>query len=269
MMRHVLMLSILSCPLVYAQFIGYPTPGLPKNPNGTPNLNAPAPKTADGKPDLTGVWDLVVTQCRVNVDADCDDRPAVSEFANIAAKVSGGLPMQPWAAALTKERAAQLEQNRILPPFTLCRPSDLVRLLTFPPPRKFIQTAGVLVMLSERDVTFRQVFLDGRPLPKDPQPSYHGYSVARWEGDTLVVQTNGLRDDVWLDGQGHPLTADARVTERYRRPTFGKLELDLTIDDPKAYTRPWSVKLTYQTLVDDDLLEYFCQENEKDIVHLK
>ena len=123
-------------------------------------------------------------------------------------------------------------------------------------------------MLSERDVTFRQIFTDGRELPKDPQPSFHGYSSGRWDGDTLVVQTNGFRDGMWLDRSGSPLTDAAKMTERFRRVNYGKLEIEITIDDPKAYTAPWTVKFNQFIVLNTELLEYFCQENEKDQPHL-
>jgi hypothetical protein len=125
-----------------------------------------------------------------------------------------------------------------------------------------------LVMLSERDVTFRQIFTDGRELPKDPQPSFHGYSSGRWDGDTLVVQTNGFRDGMWLDRSGSPLTDAAKMTERFRRVNYGKLEIEITIDDPKAYTALWAVKFNQFIVLNTELLEYFCQENEKDQPHL-
>ena len=123
-------------------------------------------------------------------------------------------------------------------------------------------------MLSERDVTFRQIFTDGRELPKDPQPSFHGYSSGRWDGDTLVVQTNGFRDGMWLDRSGSPLTDAAKMTERFRRVSYGNLEIEITIDDPKAYTKPWTVKFNQFIVLNRELLEYFCQENEKDLPHL-
>jgi hypothetical protein len=241
-----------------AQFFGYPTPGVPRNPDGSPNLSARAPRTADGKPDLSGVWDNMPPPC-----PDCSDKPGIPEFVNIGRQLSSGLPYQPWAAELVKERSAYPNDD----PITRCQPSDIVRFLTFPPPRKFLQMPNVLVMLSERDVTYRQIFLDGRPLPKDPQPSYHGYSVGHWDGDTLVVETNGLRDGLWMDKHGDPLTEEARITERYTRVSYGSLEIELTVNDPKAYTAPWTIKIVQKLSVNDELMEYFCMENEKDSSH--
>jgi len=134
--------------------------------------------------------------------------------------------------------------------------------------KKVIQTPGLLVIINERDVMYRQIFTDGRPLPLDPHPSWNGYSTGRWEGDTLVVQSNGFRDDGWLDRGGSPLTAAAKITERFRRVNFGRMEIEVTVDDPKAYTAPWTVKLTQVIALNTDLLDYVCLENEKDLAHV-
>ena len=150
---------------------------------------------------------------------------------------------------------------------TLCKPAGALRLLTFPPPRKVLQLAGLVVILSERDVTYRQIFTDGRPLPKDPEPSFNGYSTGRWVKDTLVVETNGLRDG-WLDRRGSPMTDEARITEKFRRVNYGRLEVEVTVDDQKAYTKPFTVTLNQKILLDTDLLEYHCNDNEKDRAHL-
>jgi hypothetical protein len=141
-------------------------------------------------------------------------------------------------------------------------------MLAHPLPKKILQLPNLLVILHERNMEFRQVFLDGRALPDDPQPSWYGYSVGRWEGDTLVVDTNGLRDGLWADFNGSPLTDAARMTERYRRPSYGVLDLQVTIDDPKAYARPFTVSVAQRLALDTDLLEYACLENEKDVPHL-
>jgi hypothetical protein len=140
-------------------------------------------------------------------------------------------------------------------------------LLTFPPPRKIIQIPGLVIILSERDVTFQQIFTDGRPLPKDPSPSWNGFSIGKWDRDTLVVETIGLRDGTWLDRNGSPLTEAARITERFHRRDYGHLEIELHVDDPKAYTKPWTVNLNQQILADTELLDYYCLDNEKDAAH--
>jgi hypothetical protein len=244
----------------HAQWLTYPTVGVPRLPNGKPNLAAPAPRAADGKPDLSGIWQLEAP-CPSD---GCRDYPAGAEFLNFGAKLSGGLPYQPWAADLVKQRTADLGRDD---PVAFCRPAGALRLLTFPPPRKIVQLPRLLVILSERDVTFRQVFTDGRPLPKDPEPSFNGYSSGKWEKDTLVVETNGFRDGIWLDRNGSPLTDAAKVTERFRRVNYGRLEIDVTVDDPKAYTRPWRTTLNQMLMLDTELLDYYCLDNEKDATH--
>jgi hypothetical protein len=247
---------------VEAQWLNYPTPGVPRLADGSPNLAAPAPRTADGNVDLSGVWQLEPTPCGAG---GCTDYPGAPEFADLGRKLAGGLPYQPWAADLVKKRSADLGRDD---PVALCRPGGALRILTFPPYRKFLQLPGLFVVLSERDVTFRQIFTDGRPLPADPTPTWNGYSTGRWEGEALVVQTVGLRDGTWLDRAGSPITDAARMTERFRRVSFGRLEIDVTIDDPKAYTRPWTVTLVQRIVLDTDLLDYHCNDNEKDTAHM-
>jgi hypothetical protein len=141
-------------------------------------------------------------------------------------------------------------------------------MLTYPPPRKILQLPGEIVILSERDVTYRQIFTDGRALPIDPAPTFNGFSVGKWEGDTLVVQTNGLRDGTWLDRRGSPITEQAKMTERFRRVNYGLLEIELTIDDPGAYSKPWTVKLNQDIVLDTELLDYHCTDNEQDAKHV-
>jgi hypothetical protein len=266
-MRHIspmtVALFILLAPAAArAQWLHYPTPGVPRQADGTPNLTAPAPRTADGKPDLGGVWQLQAPPCGKD---GCADYMAGPEFINLGTTLSGGLPYQPWAAELVKQRSAALGRDD---PVAFCRPAGAVRILTFPPYRKFLQLPGLFVILSERDVTFRQVFLDGRALPVDPTPTPNGYSTGRWEGDTLVVETNGLRDGTWLDRNGSPLSGAARMTERFRRVDYGHIKIDLTMDDPKTYTKPWTVTLTQNIIVDGDLLDYHCNDNERDAAHV-
>ena len=244
-----------------AQWLNYPTAGVPRGPDGSPNLAAPAPRTADGKPDLSGIWQL---QAGCPPEG-CSDYAAAPEFGNFGARLDGGLPYQPWAAELVKARSAQFGKDD---PVAVCRPGGALRILTFPPPRKIIQLPGLIVILSERDVTYRQLFADGRPLPKDPEPTWNGYSSGRWDGDTFVVDTIGLRDGIWLDRKGSPMTDAARVRERFRRRDYGHLEIEVTVDDPKAYTKPWTVKLTQVAMLDTELLDYFCMDNEKDAKHL-
>jgi hypothetical protein len=249
--------------LLLGQWLQYPTAGVPRTPSGLPNLGAPAPRTADGKPDFSGIWEADNTSpCPPD---GCPDMPSSREFVNIGARLPGGLPYQPWAAELVKKRMAANGKDD---PVSHCQPAAALRLLTFPPYRKFVQAPGLLAILSERDVTFRQIFTDDRPLPNDPQPSFRGYSSGHWEGDALVVHTNGFRDGMWLDRSGSPMTDAAQLTERFRRVNYGNLEIEVTLDDPKAYTAPWTVTLHQFIVLNTELLEYFCQENEKDQSHL-
>ena len=243
---------------VQAQWPKYPTAGVPRTTDGKPNLSAPAPRAADGKPDLSGIWQLEPRPCG---PGGCGDYSAGPEFLDFGAKLKGGLPYQPWAAELVKQRTAHLGKDD---PVGFCRPGGALRILTFPPYRKFVQLPGLFLILSERDVTYRQVFTDGRRLPDDPNPTWNGYSVGTWDADTLVVQTNGLRDGTWLDRNGSPMTDAARIVERFRRVNYGRLEVTVTVDDPKAYTQPWTVTIVQRIVLDTELLDYHCLDNEKD-----
>ena len=242
---------------VGAQWLDYPTAGIPRTSDGKPDLVAPAPRTADGRPDISGIWQLEPSCPPEGCVQFVSDYPIGQEFRNFGWKLPGGLPYQPWAAELFKQRSAQLGEHD---PVALCRPGGALRFLTFPPPRKVLQLPGLVVMLSERDVTYRQIFTDGRPLPENPDPTWNGYSIGEWEDDALVVHTIGLRDGTWLDRLGSPLTDAARITERYRRVNFGRLEIEVTVDDPKAYTRPWTVTLTHLLMPDTELLDYHCAD---------
>ena len=237
-----------TCVPLSAQWLHYPTPGIPRTPDGKPNLAAPAPKTADGKPDISGIW--------VAVNA---------KYLNDLAADGINVPLQPWAQALYKQRKDNMGKGR---PSERCLTRGVVDFDTIPMNIKFIQTPGTIAVLYEEYNHFRQIFMDGRPLPKPTQPAYLGYSVGRWEGDTLVVDTTGFNDIGWLDNNGHPQTETTQITERYRRRNFGHIDLELTIDDPKAYTRPWTVALSgLDLLPDEDLIEAIC-ENERDGSHM-
>lgn len=256
--------AALLCAPALAQWLNYPTPGIPRLANGKPNLAAPAPRTADGKPDLSGIW---AWEDNRPCPADgCADAKIGQEFLNIGWSLKGGLPYQPWAAALVKERRATNSRDD---PQSRCLPRGALRIYTDATFKKIIQTPGLVAILAEREAAYRQIFTDGRPLPVDPSPSWNGYSSGKWEGDTLVVHTIGFRDDMWLDSQGSPMTSAARVTERLRRPSFGKLEVEITVDDPKAYTAPWTVKLNQPLVTDTELMDYICAENEQSTAHFK
>jgi hypothetical protein len=250
----------LAAPLV-AQWLNYPTAGIPRLPDGRPNLSAPAPRTADGKPDLSGLWEPTGAESSTFIGNSARD----PKFSDISLEMKGGLPLQPWAAELVKARRSENNKDD---PDSHCQPLGPIKMHLHPYPRKMIQVPGLLVILFERDTAYRQIFTDGRALPVDPQPSFNGYSTAKWEGDTLVVTTIGIRDGTWLDVSGTPLTNTARVTERFHRPSFGRLEIDITVDDPKAYTKPWSIHVNQSLAADTDLLEFVCLENERDLRHL-
>jgi hypothetical protein len=245
-----------------AQWIKYPTAGIPRTSAGKPDLSAPAPRTADGKPDFSGIWD--VEHNRPCPPESCD-MAIPQEFNDIGWSIRGGLPYQPWAADLMKKRATENGKDD---PGTNCMPAGIIKMYTSPLFRKIIQAPGLLLMLTERDVTYRQIFTDGRPLPVDPQPTANGYSSGKWDGDTLVVESNGFRDGIWLDRNGSPLSEGARITERIRRPNYGKMEVEITVNDPKTYTKPWTIKLNQLLLADTELLDYWCLENEQDLKHL-
>jgi len=255
---------VLAAMTASAQWLDYPTPGLPRTPDGKPNLSGPAPRMADGKPDFSGLWgwELNLGPCPPN---GCADLNVGKEFGNIGWSLKDGLPYQPWAAARVKATRAA---NRPDDPQTQCLPTGPIRLHTFAGYRKIVQVPGLLVILNEFNAMYRQIFTDARPLPVDPNPSFNGYSSGKWDGDTLVVETNGLRDGLWLDTGGSRLTDAARITEKFRRPNFGKIEVELTVDDPKAYTKPWTIKLNQPLAPDIELLDYICLENEKDVPHL-
>ena len=256
-----------------AQWPRFADKKLPLKADGTPNLEAPAPRTADGKPDLTGIWLnewFYGGQVR-RPPAALPGEPPPSTFGNIGANFPTGLPLQPWALALRNERKRLGSKDN---PDAHCLPMGLMQFHEHPQPRKMIQTPDVLVILYEGNAGVRQIFTDGRALPaNDPQPWWYGYSVGRWEGDTLVVETTGLRDDGWLDIDGTPQTAAAKITERYRRLNYGTLKIDVTIDDPKAYTAPFTVRVNQKLMVDErvdaELIEFICAENEKDVEHMK
>ena len=258
--------GLLLCPLICpldAQWVSYPTANVPHTPDGKPDLAAACPRTPDGKPDFSGLW-IMPTKREGNANfPGCE--PVSDEFVNIAASLKEGLPYQKWAADLVKTRRSE---QRVNDPISNCLPMGPVRLHTWNGPKKVVQIPGLLVFMSEFGTSYRQIFTDGRPLPDDPNPSWNGYSSGKWEGDTLVVKTNGLREGIWLDATGNPMTDAVKLTERLRRPNFGTLEIELTVDDSKAYTKPWTVKLTQSIKLDTDLLDFVCVENEKDVPHL-
>ena len=291
---------IAASPTLLAQWPRHEIAGVPKGPDGTPNLDAPTPRTADGKPDLSGVWAIIpCIDCpaggrggAAGQGRGANAAPAAQEtgdtatpggrgrgaagaapgggrgqqrasFGNIGGDVPEGAPYQPWAADLVKKRMADNSKDN---PDANCLPMGIAQLNAHPYPRKIIQTPSEILLIYEGSgTTVREVFLDGRTPPKDPEPWWNGYSVGRWEGDTLVVETSGFMDEGWLDVRGSPLTSAGKVTERFRRPRYGYLELEETIDDPKAYTKPFSAKLYYRISTDTQLIEFVCID--KDAAH--
>jgi len=263
-------LALLLTPATSAQWLHYPTAGVPRAKDGKPNLLAPAPRTADGKPDLSGMWlggnPLPCPKVLRSNDGDCAEKtPLSSQAVSVAAGMPGGLPYQPWAAAIVKQRTADSGKDD---PHARCLPPNIPRGYTLPHIQKLVQVPGLLLILNEFNASYRQIFTDGRPLPEDPQPSWNGYSTASWQGDTLVVNTIGFRDDLWLDMNGNPMTEAAKVTERFRRPNFGTMEIDVTVDDSKAYTRPWTIKLKQEIVLDTELMDEICLEGERSVQHM-
>jgi hypothetical protein len=232
---------------VSAQWINYPSPGIPRTADGKPNLSAPAPKTADGKPDLSGIWST----------------PNGKYLNNLAADLTQ-VPFQPWAEALFHQRQENQGKGK---PSERCLPHGITDFDALPWPRKIFQGPATIVMLYEAYNHYRQIFTDGRPLPKDPQPTWFGYSVGKWDRDTLVVDTIGFNEETWLDDGGHPHTGALHVTERYHRRDFGHMDLQITVDDPKAYTRPWTASMKLDLMPDTELIEFIC-ENERDLPHM-
>jgi hypothetical protein len=247
MCKLAMILCVMSVSLT-AQWPNHPMPGMPRTPDDKPDLSAPAPRSADGKPDLSGVW-------------------LVRNGSALFYVTSGLKPeeIRPWAAALYKQREGDFRKDTdgiaCLPP----GPKAGIGVGSFP--MKIVQTPNLLVMLYEYQIIFRQVFTDGRALPEDPNPTWMGYSVGHWDGDTLVVTTAGYNDRTTLDLAGHPHTEALRVTERYRRRDAGHLDLQVTFEDAKAYTKTWTLPVEFDLMPDGDLIEYVC-ENERDKQHL-
>lgn len=273
---------------VLAQWPARATPGVPKTADGKPDLTAPAPRTADDKPDLSGIWTNnrgAAGQRGGGTAANAappaagqqgagtpgaaalpaaplagPDGMPLASFRDVGSGFKDGLPLQPWARELVKKRMADNSKDN---PDAHCLPMGFMQFHTHGEPRKIIQTPGVIVIIYEPNSGLRQIFTDGRTLPgKDAEPWWYGYSVGKWEGDTLVVQTMGLIDDGWLDINGNPFTNAARVTEKFRRVNFGTLEIEVTVDDPKAYTRPWTVKVNQRIMLDTELIEFICEDRD-------
>jgi len=267
------MLALLS-PSLLAQWPLYPV-GVPKGPDGKADLTAPAPRTVDGRPDLSGVW---MRHDDAEPNGPPPGRPPLVRGGNAGAGFTGGLPFQPWAAALQKRRAAEGGLND---PDGLCLPQGPLQYHIDPQPLKVVQTPTQILIIYESNYGLRTIYMDGRRLPPQgaPQPFWHGYSVGHWEGDTLVVESNNFRgvdpNDVksvgpnsllgagWLDHRGSPYTEAMTVTERFGRVNYGQMDIEFTVDDPKAYTRPFTVRVAHRIVADgSEPIEFICHENQ-------
>jgi len=255
MIRRLLTVIVLfaAVPLL-AQWPRISTKKTPRTRDGVINLNAPAPRTAWGKPDLSGVWEMYGD----------GDMPRL--LLNLAADLKPGeVPFLPSAEAVYQERRASLSKDH---PGARCLPSGIPEKDVVPAPYKIVELPDLILFLYESRTIYRQIFTDGRPLPKDPNPAWQGYSVGRWDGNTLVVESTGFKDDGWLDLGGLPATDALHVTERFTRRDFGHMDVQFTIDDPKAYTKPWTVNAKIRLLPEEELIEHICEENNRDPAHM-
>lgn len=250
-----------------AQWIEYPSKGVPRLPDGSLNMSAPAPRTPEDRPDFSGIWlnkeSLPCPPSMTDRIGSCIEMVGLPKQApNVGIDIEGGLPYTEWSKQQMEVRKSQLD------PHVYCLPANPPRMFTLPHYNKILQTSDVLAILNEFNASYRQIFTDDRPLPEDPSPSWNGYSSGRWEGDTLVVRTNGMRDGLWLDMRGSPMTGGALITERFHRPNFGTLEIDFTVEDPQAYTKPWTIKIRLARVADTELIDEFCLEGERSAEHM-
>ena len=260
-------------PLAPAQWLNHRTPGIPRTAAGKPNFSARVPRTPDGKPDLSGLWQTrsappeLLERLIAGATNGAGEEAPSEYFINIFSDFKPeDVPFRPAAAAAWAQRSRNFTN---VSPIANCLPEGMPMIEMAPAPYKIVQTSGVIFMLYERDTTYRQIYTDGRELPSDPQPTWLGYSVGHWDGDSLVVDSIGFNDRGWLDARAHTHGEALRIEERFHRLDFGHMEVRLTIDDPETYTRPFAVLLRQNLLPDTDLLESFCAENEKDVSHMK
>lgn len=282
---------------VTAQWPKFQEQGVPRDAKGRVVMDAPPPRTADGRPDLSGIWyradpeplpaeiagivgeragqgrgsgrpEGIPIEPAIAPFPPDPKSPPVATFFELGANVPGGLPFTPWAATLRRQRqAADAKDN----PDANCMPMGITQFHMQPQPRKIVQTPKLTLILYEANYGQRSIYTDGRTLPKqgEPQPFWYGYSIGRWESDTFVVETNNLRGaedgpfDGWLDVRGSPYSQQAKFTERFRRPMFGKLEIDVTVDDPKSYAKPFTVRINQRVVVDEEPIEFVCNENQQ------
>jgi hypothetical protein len=273
----VLALCVALAPSLDAQWPSYPTPGVPRTADGKPILDGPPPRTAEGKPDFSGIWQLGGFgggggrgRGAGGAAPAAPDPNAIpnSQFFEVAGR-GANLPLQPWAAELKKKRMANNSKDN---PDVWCLPIGLMQYHNHPQPRQIVQTKNLTLITYESNYGLRYIYTDGRPAPdNDPQPWWFGYSRGWWEGDELVVETTNFLGDEragWLDVNGSPYTDALKMTERFRRPTFGTMQIDVTIDDKKAYTKPFTVRVNHRLMVDAEMIEFVCNENERSTHHI-
>lgn len=267
----------LSAVALQAQWLNYPTPGLPRTKDGKVALTAPAPRAHDGKPDLSGVWHVqptTMTEMKrlFGNDVDAVDVPGMEADTVSKYGINIFVDLKPGEEPMRKDVAEEIaRRNRPesgLDNLTRCLPASIPLATLLSEVTKIVQTPGLILVMHELDNATRQIYTDGRPLPADPSPSWLGYSIGRWERDTLVVETIGFNGKAPLDIMGHPRSEKMRITERYRRRNVGNLDVEIAFDDPVVYTRPFTITVTHQLQADTDILEYFCNENEKDRIHI-
>jgi hypothetical protein len=250
----------LTCTIAAAQWISYPTPGIPRTKDGKPNLSAPAPKGADGKPDLSGLWQRTRGPVNQRVNAGLAMGPNLEDFMRPGEKIP---PLLPAAEGLHKARMANFMADR---PSGRCLPHGIPDQMLIRVPFKIVQNPGVTFILYEEFARFRQIFTDGRAHPPVANPAWLGYSIGKWEGDWFVVDTRGFNDKSWLDDSGRPHSEALRTLEKFRRRDFGHIDMEITIDDPETYTKPWSFPMELELLADTEMIEDVC-DNEKDFTH--
>ena len=243
-----------------AQWVGYPTPHVPRKADGKVDMTAPTPRLANGKPDFTGIWISDRTEPGQETITDTSSLPSGRHMQDMGVDMEGGLPYQPWQLPIVKKRTENLA---IEDPHIRCLPDSFLRAYGLPHMLKWVHTPDILVMLNEMNAGYRQIFTDARALPDTPSPAWQGYSSAKWDGDTLVVDTIGMRDDTWIDWHGSVVTEAAKIHEEIRRLDFGHIEIKATVDDPKGYTKPWSITMRQRVVVDAELIDEICLENEQ------
>lgn len=273
--QRLLLLFVLLSTAAHAQWLNYATPGVPRLPDGKPNLSAPAPRALDGKPDLSGVWmheqtPLSELKRYFGERIDLGNVPGMEVDTVHKYAINILLDFKPEEAPIRPE-ALEILRRRTptdFPP-THCLPTGIPFGALVSEPIKLVQSPRLTLILFEGDAP-RQIYADGRELPKEfEQPAWFGYSVGKWDHDTFVVETAGFNDKTWLDGMGHPHSDALRVTERYYRRDFGHMDVEMTFDDPKMYTKPFTIRVPYHLLADSDIFESFCNENEKDLGHMR